>query len=113
MLTNVARRCLDCRGKFYPGRDGASQSRCQLHSKDSRPRRQKSYTNKEKERRKAVVMEHIKRYGYVCPGYERSAHSVGEGTLTADHILPQSKFGTATALGVLCRSCNARKGNRV
>ena len=57
-----------------------------------------------------VVREWVQAHGWVCPGYKRPAHPVAE--LEGDHIIPLAEGGTSTKdnCGVLCPSCNARKG---
>lgn len=60
--------------------------------------------------RTKVVARHRDKHGDWCPGYGVDAHDADD--LTADHILPLTLGGTdvETNLGVLCRSCNGRKG---
>jgi 5-methylcytosine-specific restriction enzyme A len=49
--------------------------------------------------------------GWVCPGYLVPSHASRD--LTADHVQPVSLGGNSYGdLGVLCRSCNTRKGGR-
>lgn len=66
--------------------------------------------------RGAVIAHHLATVGPVCPGFGRPPHEVDPGNLTADHVRPRAKGGAPTGranLGVLCRSCNARKSHRV
>jgi 5-methylcytosine-specific restriction enzyme A len=67
-----------------------------------------SYSYAEKQRRKAVVAAHVAKYGWVCPGYGRMLHPSRD--LCADHLIPRVGGGEYGPLGVLCRSCNARRG---
>ena len=52
-------------------------------------------------------------FGNICPGFERGAHPSDD--LTCDHTYPQARGGSSDYhnLGVLCRSCNARKSDRI
>ena len=85
----------------------AQGGRCSLHK-----RRRPGYTNAERIRRKAVVDEHRAAVGTWCPGYGVPAHRSND--LTADHVIPVGAGGAETGpLRVLCRSCNARKRDRV
>src|SRR5690348_432 len=71
-------------------------------------KRGRDRTYAERRRRSIIVANWIKEHGYVCPGYERDAHTAYD--LTADHLWPRSVHGDRTPLQVLCRSCNSRKG---
>ncbi|NQV07973.1 HNH endonuclease [bacterium] len=62
----------------------------------------------ERRRRVAVVAEHVRLHGLVCPGWNRAPH--GSADLTADHIIPRAAGGEHGPLRVLCRSCNSRRG---
>lgn len=64
----------------------------------------------ERGRRKAAVAAWVKVHGAVCPGYERSAHPSTD--LTAAHTVAVAHGGGASALTVLCRSCNARQSTK-
>ena len=50
--------------------------------------------------------------GWHCPGWHHEPHPVRPGELTADHAVPLVLGGEPLPLrpGVLCASCNARKG---
>lgn len=52
----------------------------------------------------------VQEHGWLCPGWQRKAHPSKD--LTLDHLTPRAAGGaTAPAnSGVLCRSCNGRKG---
>lgn len=79
-----------------------TQARCPAHTL--------TYPHAERERMRAVVRQWILNHGYICPGYGTTpAHPADD--LTADHITPRTSHGLGTALTVLCRECNARKGN--
>lgn len=63
----------------------------------------------ERERRRATVQAHIETHGMWCPGYHVPAHASLD--LCADHVVGVGVGGDPSgALGVLCRSCNSRKG---
>lgn len=65
----------------------------------------------ERQRRADTVRAYREVYGDVCPGWGVAAH--GAADLCADHVLGVGAGGSPTGeLGVLCRSCNARKGKR-
>jgi 5-methylcytosine-specific restriction protein A len=71
----------------------------------------KSYTYKERKRRKAAVEEHIAAHGYWCPGWGVPAHPSED--LTADHVIPQRYGGVGGELRTLCRSCNSRRSTKL
>lgn len=88
-------RCLDCRqlGRRSPCLSCAA--------------RRKAWRNSESARCAAVVAAHRAEFGDWCPGWGVPPHPSDD--LTADHVVAGSALGR---LAVLCRSCNARKGNR-
>jgi len=51
-------------------------------------------------------------HGWSCPGWHRETHPVRPGDLAADHPEPLALGGEPLPAhpGVLCSSCNARKG---
>lgn len=61
---------------------------------------------------KRTVEKWVGHHGWVCPGWRRAAHSVKPRQLAADHPVPLALGGEPLPVnaGVLCRSCNARKG---
>lgn len=59
---------------------------------------------------RTAVARHLEQVGPVCPGWERPAHVVDPGDLTADHVDPAGPDTLANA-AVLCRPCNAAKGD--
>lgn len=74
-------------------------------------RQRRPYLNVEKNRRAAAVAAWVAEHGWWCPGYGRTAHESHD--LTADHVEAVAAGGDeGGALGVLCRSCNGRKGAR-
>jgi 5-methylcytosine-specific restriction protein A len=56
---------------------------------------------------RAAVTAHRARFGDWCPGYGRAAHAATD--LTANH---RGRDPRTDGITVLCRSCNARLGNR-
>ncbi|AWZ25663.1 hypothetical protein CEJ39_17155 [Rhodococcus pyridinivorans] len=71
-----------------------------------------TYNYAELKRRRATVDAWRQQHGDWCPGYQRPPHHSTQ--LSADHITPVALGGAQDGpLGVLCISCNARKGNRV
>ncbi|MGO1049794.1 hypothetical protein [Crossiella sp. CA198] len=74
-------------------------------------RTRRPYTAAERTRRARAVAAHRAQHGDICPGWEVPAHRASD--LTADHHTPVGAGGQeGGALGVLCRSCNGRKGAR-
>lgn len=66
----------------------------------------------ERQRRSKAVADHKAIHGNWCPGYQVPAHT--SDRLTADHLTPVAAGGAPDGpLGVLCVSCNSRKGARV
>ena len=61
---------------------------------------------------KRTVEDWVARHGWTCPGWHREAHPVRPGELAADHPVPLVLGGEPLPArpGVLCASCNARKG---
>lgn len=69
---------------------------------------------RERDMRRAVVLAHVARHGWWCPGWSVPAHASRD--LTCDHTLPLAAEGRRQAPGpgtpthtVLCRPCNSRK----
>ena len=61
---------------------------------------------------KRTVEAHVALHGWTCPGWHREPHPVRPGELAADHPVPLVLGGEPLPArsGVLCASCNARKG---
>jgi hypothetical protein len=61
---------------------------------------------------KRTVESWIAVHGWHCPGWHREPHPVRAGELAADHPVPLVLGGEPLPArpGVLCASCNARKG---
>ena len=53
---------------------------------------------------KAMIAEHVARFGWWCPGFGVPAHPSRD--LTTDHVIPGTERG---GLQVFCRGCNTRK----
>jgi 5-methylcytosine-specific restriction endonuclease McrA len=90
---------------------GSRCARCaKTHERDKSRRRRR--TAKERQRRQALIKQHVQAYGWVCPGHGRPAHEAHD--LTADHVLPVARGGSETGeIRVLCRSCNSARGARL
>ena len=96
------RPCLTC-GKLTPA------TRCPTCTSQRDTKRNARRTwyhgdwqRRSKQARDAWVNEH----GWVCPGYRVPPHPSTD--LTVDHVDPRND----SVLAVLCRSCNASKGQR-
>lgn len=88
-----------------------ARSFCDEHSRrPSSPSSLAARDPAERARRKRAVEAWVAVYGWVCPGYERPAHESRD--LTAAHSVAVARGGTASALGVLCRSCNSRQNTK-
>jgi hypothetical protein len=61
---------------------------------------------------KRTAEAHVALHGWTCPGWHREPHPVRPGELAADHLVPLVLGGEPLPArpGVLCASCNARKG---
>lgn len=61
---------------------------------------------------RAAIELHVRLYGWTCPGWGVPAHYSAD--LTGDHDLALALGGLSVPgnCRILCRSCNARKGNR-
>jgi 5-methylcytosine-specific restriction protein A len=86
---------------------------CHRRSTQGLPRRDALSNNwRERKRRAAVVAQHRRAFGDVCPGWQVPPHPATD--LAADHIDEVHAGGDERgALAVLCRSCNSRKSNAV
>jgi 5-methylcytosine-specific restriction protein A len=83
---------------------------CKRHGRRSQST-QPERSSAERARRKAAVTAWVAANGHWCPGYLVPPHPSRD--LTADHLHPVSLGGDGNGeLGVLCRSCNTRKGGR-
>lgn len=64
--------------------------------------------------RRKLIGRHVKRHGYLCPGWQREPHLAR--TLSVDHITPDTLGGAKyeeSNLQILCTECNASKGSQV
>lgn len=84
-------------------------SNCETSHQHKRNQRRSHYQGDWPRLARQAIANHLATYGPVCPGWQRPSHTVEPSSLTADHINPRS---LADGIGVLCRGCNARKGNR-
>jgi 5-methylcytosine-specific restriction enzyme A len=77
-----------------------------------RQRQARPYNHEERLLKEQVVKEWVEAKGYWCPGYGRDGHYSED--LTADHIVPVGNGGDPLGpMTVLCRGCNARRGNEL
>lgn len=75
-------------------------------------RARRPMTNREIEHCRRAVAEWVDANGYWCPGWGCEGHYSED--LTADHVIPVSLGGDPLGVvTVLCRACNARRGNGV
>lgn len=64
----------------------------------------------------ATIEAWVAANGEMCAGYGCHPHAVARRDLTLDHIVAEARGGALLDpqnAGVLCRSCNARKGARI
>jgi 5-methylcytosine-specific restriction protein A len=101
------RPCLGC-GTLTPHSRCTACSNTRMQPRCPRP----DYTWAERQRRKHTVDQHVTIHGYLCPGWDRPAHPARD--LTADHITPVASGAPESGpLQVLCRRCNAAKGDTI
>jgi len=95
----------------------SNYSRCERHSTrtTSKPGAQR-YGRQHERITKQTIAAWVRIHGWVCPGWHRPAHRVGEGGLTGEHIIARSirpdLAYEPSNYTVLCQPCNSRKGNR-
>lgn len=94
-------RCLPCQRRYDQARD-AQRGSSTFRGYGVRWRRLST----------AILAEHRRTYGDLCPGWNREPHAAI--VLTIDHIRPRSAGGTDERgnLQVLCRGCNSAKHTR-
>lgn len=95
----TAKPCLTC-NTIHTQR-GPRCRTCEQRHQQQRNARRAHYQGDWERTAKATVAHWVSVHGYWCPGYGRTAHQTVD--LTCDHR-------TDGTLAVLCRSCNARKG---
>lgn len=94
-------------------------SRCRAHQlrPQSRVLHGSPYTRLHEKLKRQTVTAWVLRYGWVCPGYQIPPHAVRPGGLEGEHIIPRSVRPDLTYVlsnySVLCRSCNARKSDKI
>ncbi|WP_265561027.1 HNH endonuclease [Streptomyces hygroscopicus] len=100
-LTRNASRCDTCQAAWQ-----ARQDRIRGTSTE------RGYGSQWRRLAAAAVARHRALYGDWCPGWRRDPHPAQD--LTADHVQPLVRDGVSVEgnVQVLCRSCNAAKGNR-
>jgi hypothetical protein len=97
MPTAAPRPCVDCRRPT----NNTRCVRCAQAHAARRDERRPDYGPSWRAARAAVIQAWIDQHGLNCPGYRRDPHPAAD--LTGDHMAD----GT---IGVLCRSCNSRRG---
>ena len=107
-MSGTARPCLDC------GEITTNGNRCPFHARAREAARRNPvyHTRRWRARTRLVLSRHRRRWGEVCPGFERKPHFASPGNpLTVDHRVPIYQGGTDDweNLAVLCRECNGRK----
>ncbi|RJQ68090.1 HNH endonuclease [Pseudonocardiaceae bacterium YIM PH 21723] len=110
----VRRPCLGC-GRLTSNRsrcDACQQQWDRVQDSGRGSATQRGYGAQYQRVARQLIAEHRQAHGAWCPGWARPPHQ--DEDLTADHIVPLSKDGThqRSNLQVLCRTCNAAKGNR-
>ncbi|MFJ2575978.1 HNH endonuclease [Kitasatospora aureofaciens] len=108
------RPCLAC------GQLTTNPSRCDQHQAEWQARQdqlrgsatQRGYGATYRRAAAAALASHRRQHGEMCPGYGVPPHPATD--LTVDHMVPKRLGGgdEPENLGVLCRSCNSRKGAR-
>lgn len=103
------RPCHDC-GTPTP------KARCPEHARTVEKRRHNSLYDDPRWRRlsRRVKQRHIRRHGFICPGWQREPHLAA--SLHADHVVPVAQGGPPfdeANVQVLCGECNDRKGSRL
>lgn len=87
-----------------------NSARCPHHERQrqqARNRRRTHYQGDWPRIARAAVQAHRAEHGDWCPGWHTPPHPATD--LTCDHVNPRS---LSSGLRVLCRSCNARRGNQ-
>src|SRR5574343_540809 len=111
-VSSALRPCLDCG-------EPAQGSRCPTHARMARAPLDRATHNRAydtpawRRTRRAILARWVRAHGYWCPGWARDAHPARD--LTVDHTVALASGGgmfDPDNLGVLCRSCNGRKGAR-
>lgn len=96
--------------------DPSDQPRCPRHTRVKR-NYSAPYDAQHLKLKKRAVAAWVRIHGWTCPGWKRPAHPIFENGLEGEHIIPRSLRPDLayepSNYGVLCRSCNARKGNRL
>jgi hypothetical protein len=106
--TMAPRPCLGC---------GTPTDRPRCRACGGKPSAAKRGLDRTHRRITAMVVEQwVAANGWVCPGYMRDAHPVPEGGLEGEHIIARTirpdLMHEPSNYSVLCKVCNAHKGNR-
>ena len=117
MKPGRARACIGLPGQPC-GKITTNGSRCPTH--DVAYRTQHSARKRDPELdstahrtlRAATIAAWVEEHGWLCPGWGRKPHPSKD--LTLDHLVARAAGGATTPqnAGVLCRTCNGRKGAR-
>lgn len=107
----IARACLDC-GTLIP----ATANRCPEHTRAKAASYHKPMydTPRWRRLRRTLIARHLRRFGYLCPGWQVPPHLAPR--LSVDHIVPVPLGGAMydeANLQIACTDCNASKGSRI
>lgn len=115
MKRRTARACIGLPGEPC-GKITTNGSRCPLHdaayrtAHSARKRDPQLDSAAHRNLSARTIAAWVRENGWLCPGWGRKPHPSRD--LTLDHRIPRAAHGATdpTNAGVLCRSCNGRKG---
>src|SRR5262245_41213784 len=90
-MTAIASPCVGCGMLTKEG------NRCPCHARAREAARRNPiyHTRRWRARTRLVLSRHRRRWGEVCPGFERKPHfASGSNPLTVDHLVPIYQGGT-------------------